>query len=180
MSTSLSCPFPPMSSIFLISFGICLVLAFFALWWLDFVVITRLQNPPKSDFGLIRIPAPVQKGNVPSLLASSSANSRNGESPITAIIWVHGLGSNPDTTWQGRQHLPQAGPPVNWIEDFLFPDMLRSSSCDIEMFHYNYESYWQRDSIQQRLPRMAQDLLYHLSQYLKSKSNVRHPLYSST
>jgi hypothetical protein len=151
--------------------------------WRELVPITRLQDPPKSQFGLIRIAKHKTADDEPLQQKSRTSTTGNGASPILTVIWVHGLGSNPDTTWLGstprdgqdpRDTLPPRFP-VNWIEDLLFPDLVASSESAIEMFHYNYESYWLRDSVQQRLPRMAEDMLLHISNYLGQHTHVEIP-----
>jgi hypothetical protein len=170
----------PVSALALVVELIALLLSILLLWWREFAPITRLQDPPKSRFGLIRI-AKYQTTDDESLPQNSKTSTAgNGDSPIFTIIWVHGLGSNPDTTWLGNtlrgvQDSRPTLPPelrVNWIEDLLFPDLVALSKTAIEMFHYNYESYWLRDSVQQRLPRMAEDMLMHICHYLSQQIDV--------
>ncbi|RYP01145.1 hypothetical protein DL765_010878 [Monosporascus sp. GIB2] len=83
------------------------------------------------------------------------------------IILVHGLGSNPDTTWQklakGGSHnhadLPPPGKKyVNWVTDFLCEDLDPDVRRHVRVFFYNYDSYWMRDAVKERRSRLGQDL----------------------
>ncbi|KAF4547236.1 Hypothetical protein D9617_51g089000 [Elsinoe fawcettii] len=129
---------------------------------------TRLQErwAPKSRFGLI----PVEVTEV----APDSSG--------VDIIFVHGLGSNPDTTWRAERRDADAAsttpkaeeerPFVNWVSDFLphdlHPDVRRST----RLYFYNFESYWQRDAIDTRLKRLASNLLEKIKTTIQ-RSNGR-------
>jgi hypothetical protein len=64
---------------------------------------------------------------------------------------VHGLGSNPDTTWGPKGS--------NWVSDFLPHDIPAALHKDIRVFFYNYDSYWKRDAVQTRLWRLGRGLV---------------------
>ncbi|KAF0317135.1 kinesin [Colletotrichum asianum] len=80
-----------------------------------------------------------------------------------SIIFVHGLGSNPDTTWLAKASLSEESTPgrqqfMNWVSDFL-PEDLQASQRDIRMFFYNYDSYWKKDAVRSRLMTLGNELL---------------------
>ncbi|KAH7111469.1 P-loop containing nucleoside triphosphate hydrolase protein [Dactylonectria estremocensis] len=83
------------------------------------------------------------------------------------IILVHGLGSNPDTTWQKlakndpHNHadpLSRGKKYVNWVTDFLCEDLPPDIRRHTRVFFYNYDSYWKRDAIDERRSRLGQEL----------------------
>ncbi|KAF2003883.1 hypothetical protein P154DRAFT_519784 [Amniculicola lignicola CBS 123094] len=95
----------------------------------------RAEEAPKSAFGLVRADA---------LSPHASAHGID-------IIFVHGLGSNPDTTW---------GPKGTcWVSDFLPQDIPAAFHKDVRIFFYNYDSYWKRDAVQARLWSLGKSLL---------------------
>ncbi|RKL06515.1 hypothetical protein BFJ70_g16994 [Fusarium oxysporum] len=83
------------------------------------------------------------------------------------IILVHGLGSNPDTTWQklaknvSRNHTDpafQGKQFVNWVSDFLCEDFPPEVRRHARVFFYNYDSYWKNDAIEERRSRLGHEL----------------------
>ncbi|KAL1594246.1 Serine active site containing protein 1 [Nothophoma quercina] len=72
-------------------------------------------------------------------------------SKTSSVIFVHGLGSNPDTTWNLKGS--------NWVRDFLPDDIPAASREDVRIFFYNYDSYWKRDAIETRLWRLGEGLV---------------------
>ncbi|RKK06379.1 hypothetical protein BFJ68_g17629 [Fusarium oxysporum] len=83
------------------------------------------------------------------------------------IILVHGLGSNPDTTWQklaknvSRNHTDPASQGkqfVNWVSDFLCEDFPPEVRRHARVFFYNYDSYWKNDAIEERRSRLGHEL----------------------
>ncbi|EXK23881.1 hypothetical protein FOMG_19368 [Fusarium oxysporum f. sp. melonis 26406] len=83
------------------------------------------------------------------------------------IILVHGLGSNPDTTWQklaknvSRNHTDPASQGkqfVNWVSDFLCEDFPPEVRRHARVFFYNYDSYWKNDAIEERRSRLSHAL----------------------
>ncbi|KAM5527058.1 Kinesin light chain 5 [Fusarium oxysporum f. sp. phaseoli] len=83
------------------------------------------------------------------------------------IILVHGLGSNPDTTWQklAKDDLHNQADPlssgkkyVNWVADFLCDDLPPDIRRHTRVFFYNYDSYWKRAAIEERRSRLGLEL----------------------
>ncbi|EPE08501.1 eukaryotic translation initiation factor 3 [Ophiostoma piceae UAMH 11346] len=125
----------------------------------------NLHQAPKSMYGLrpvINNPPPREEG--------------------VDIVFVHGLASNPDTTWltkRGTALGQNAGddiakrqentsPVVNWVTD-LFPDDIPDGlKKSVRLFYYNYDSYWQRDAKDTRLSLLADELLDHLNNSIRS------------
>ncbi|KAJ2992303.1 hypothetical protein NUW58_g2211 [Xylaria curta] len=115
---------------------------------------TRLgpNYAPKSEFGLV----PIEKFG--SKLTADGVD----------IIFVHGLGSNPDTTWKAKStntprrnrlqvHLIKEKD-VDWITEFLYEDLPSNIRSGIRVFFYNYDSYWCRDAIRERRSRLGREL----------------------
>ncbi len=102
-----------------------------------------------------------------------------------SIIFVHGLGSNPDTTWRARKDPikpPESQPDpesrsghqeyICWITDFLPEDIDAASRQKIRVFFYNHDSYWQRDAAQDRLWNLGNNLLHHISSRIRRTEEV--------
>ncbi|RDW58624.1 hypothetical protein BP6252_13100 [Coleophoma cylindrospora] len=116
----------------------------------------RADQAPKSRYGLI-------------------AAAPHG-TPVRAsgidIIFVHGLGSNPDTTWRAKRvdllH-DKAGCPeyVNWIREFLPHDLPPTVGKDTRIFFYNYDSYWKRDALKTGLGELGGKLLEEVKTKLR-------------
>jgi len=83
---------------------------------------------------------------------------------VSSIIFVHGLGSNPDTTWGPKDS--------NWISDFLPQDIPAAFHKEIRVYFYNYESYWKRDAVQTRLWRLGKSLLDGLCSQIRGTEEV--------
>ncbi|KJZ70348.1 hypothetical protein HIM_10277 [Hirsutella minnesotensis 3608] len=121
---------------------------------------TRLVagQAPKSRFGLV----PIGAHNLPTRAGGVD------------IVFVHGLGSNPDTTWQARRPamtpvpldttLSDSEQYVNWVSDFLPNDLPPAIRGNVRIFFYNYDSYWKRDAVYTRLPNLGSDLLERIGQ----------------
>lgn len=100
---------------------------------------------------------------------------------LSSIIFVHGLGSNPDTTWQARRNTTTDGAPelsagqkydyVDWISDFLLDD-LSALDTDIRVFYYNFDSYWKRDALHVRLSTLGTGLLEQIHGKIRSSEEV--------
>ena len=98
-----------------------------------------------------------------------------------SIIFVHGLGSNPDTTWRARRSDATLNTPeqpisendsfVNWISDFL-PNDLRKTKLDTRLLFYNFDSYWKRDAVHTRLSTLGADMLEHINDNIRRSENV--------
>ncbi|EXJ63310.1 uncharacterized protein A1O5_11631 [Cladophialophora psammophila CBS 110553] len=87
------------------------------------------------------------------------------------IIFVHGLGSNPDSTWQarrscdaGEQHRSEdvTDDLVCWVMDLLIDDLPPTVRRKTRIFFYNHDSYWQCGAVQTRLWNLAGNMLHHL------------------
>lgn len=85
---------------------------------------------------------------------------------VASFVFVHGLGSNPDTTWTAKS----TNGTIRWIEDYLWEDLSLSVKQSIRIFYYNHDTYWKRDSASARLSSVAEDLLFEVKQHLH-----RHP-----
>ena len=64
---------------------------------------------------------------------------------------MHGLGSNPDTTWGPKGS--------NWVSDFLPHDIPLEFHKEIRIFFCNHDSYWKRDAVRTRLWRLGRSLV---------------------
>ncbi|KAK3947691.1 hypothetical protein QBC32DRAFT_318570 [Pseudoneurospora amorphoporcata] len=124
---------------------------------------TRLdpRQAPKSRSGLVPVgdsSSPAQAGGID-------------------FIFVHGLGSNPDTTWRAQRPAemglaatadapkdttPKTNQFVNWVSDFLPNDLPPTIGREVRIFYYNYDSYWQRDALYTRLELLGKGLLEHI------------------
>ncbi|OJJ84728.1 uncharacterized protein ASPGLDRAFT_170633 [Aspergillus glaucus CBS 516.65] len=105
---------------------------------------------PRSKFGIVK----VKKDNL-------GLRSRAGG---VDVIFVHGLGSNPDTTWRAEKAQEESHSRLNkeyvcWITDFLPEDIPSPQREDVRLFFYNYDSFWQRDAVQTRLYRLGAEML---------------------
>ncbi|RYP91980.1 hypothetical protein DL770_001901 [Monosporascus sp. CRB-9-2] len=102
------------------------------------------------------------------------------------IIFVHGLGSNPDTTWGARKLQQTAMGPAQtipdgvtrrcWVEDFLPEDIPESQRQHVRVFFYNYDTSWKRDAVQTRLQNIRNDLLTRLLGIRTTKEERRRKL----
>lgn len=77
---------------------------------------------------------------------------------------MHGLGSNPDTTWGPRDS--------NWVSNFLPQDIPAALHEEIRVFFYNYDSYWKRDAVQTRLWRLGRGLLDGMCSQIRCTEEV--------
>ncbi|KAE8138364.1 hypothetical protein BDV38DRAFT_282040 [Aspergillus pseudotamarii] len=120
------------------------------------------QFAPKSDYGLV------------------SAHCFNSTLTATGldIIFVHGLGSNPDTTWhrlvESKSQDDSGGPSlkrryVNWVTDFFCEDLPAHVQKNTRVFFYNYE-----DAIQERRTRLGQELFQEVSSLAVKQTPERH------
>ncbi|GMF76432.1 unnamed protein product [Aspergillus oryzae] len=87
-----------------------------------------------------------------------------------SIVFVHGLGSNPDTTWRARTSTQTTGASTeypSWISDFLPDDLSLPDHQDVRIFFFNFDSYWKRDAVQTRLANIGNDLLEHITNTMR-------------
>lgn len=90
---------------------------------------------------------------------------------------MHGLGSNPDTTWRARNTATELEAThdkefVCWITDFLPQDIPEAVRQDISVFFYNHDSFWQRDAVQTRLANLGQGLLHRIRAKIRRTEEV--------
>jgi hypothetical protein len=86
-----------------------------------------------------------------------------------SIIFVHGLGSNPDTTWGPRDGRC-------WVSDFLPEDIPAAFHRETRIFFYNYDSYWKRDAVQARLWSLGKSLLDRITSEIRGTEQVESPI----
>ncbi|KAJ5503479.1 hypothetical protein N7463_006353 [Penicillium fimorum] len=129
----------------------------FTYYWVAKKIPSRLiaDQAPRSRFELVPVKSyePARAGGVD-------------------IIFVHGLGSNPDTTWRAgkftnsshptNENRPNSEQYVNWVSDFLPSDLPHEVRQDARIFFYNYDSYWKRDAVYTRLQSVGTHLLEHI------------------
>lgn len=73
-----------------------------------------------------------------------------------SIVAVHGLASNPDTTWNYRD---SEGAPPHWLRDFLPKEGLNA-----RIIAFNYNSEWKRNALSKSLADHGNDLLIQLDE----------------
>jgi hypothetical protein len=100
-----------------------------------------------------------------STLAAARVLQRKYTEFTSSIIFIHGLGSNPDTTWGPRDGRC-------WVSDFLPEDIPAAFHKDVRIFFYNYDTYWKRDAVQTRLPRLGKGLLDHIVSDMRTTDEV--------
>lgn len=96
---------------------------------------------------------------------------------------MHGLGSNPDTTWRARRveslqdeftrPQPTDDQYVNWVSEFLPSDLHPTVRKDTRIFFYNYDSYWKRDALHTGLSELGGNLLEQVKTKLRQTEEVR-------
>ena len=70
------------------------------------------------------------------------------------VIFVHGLGANPNTTWKCGQ--------TCWITDLLPEDLRVPLHSGVGLYKFNYKSFWLRRS-NERLREQAKELIQVLT-----------------
>ncbi|RFU74219.1 alpha beta-hydrolase [Trichoderma arundinaceum] len=123
---------------------------------------TRLvaEEAPKARFGLV--PVGTHKSPAPA----------RG----TDIIFIHGLGSNPDTTWRARLGATTSETSeryVTWVSDFLPDDLCSDDRRDIRLFFYNYDAYWKRDALPERLSTLGAALVNRITSGIRTTDAER-------
>ncbi|KAI0399616.1 hypothetical protein F4802DRAFT_29064 [Xylaria palmicola] len=98
------------------------------------------------------------------------------------IIFIHGLASNPDTTWRvklaqrantPKEAVEESRQFVNWVSDFLPEDLPPAVRSDVRMFYYNYDSYWKRDAVLTRLATLGNELLERINGEIRASEAER-------
>ncbi|KAI9771112.1 MAG: hypothetical protein M1840_002463 [Geoglossum simile] len=111
----------------------------------------RADQVPESKFGIDR---------------ADNFGSR-GRTYGVDIIFVHGLGSNPDTTWGPRRHRNRDTTAAQMTSDS------RGKACwTFEIFFYNYDSYWRRDAVRTRLWNTGKSLLDRVATEIRRTEEV--------
>ncbi|KAK3328706.1 hypothetical protein B0H66DRAFT_596327 [Apodospora peruviana] len=141
-----------------------------------YLVIFLLSIAFLYDQATKRIPSRLDSNQAPKSrfeLVPAGANGLPTRKDGFDIIFVHGLGSNPDTTWRATKLAATVGTPeeaatdnarfVNWVSDFLPADILEATNTDVRIFFYNYDSYWKRDAVHTRLANLGNELLEHIN-----------------
>ena len=132
---------------------------------------SRRDNPPISEFDLV----PIESGLEP------TDEHGNG----LDIIFVHGLGSQPDSTWRSEKRVAalalqngkqrQQMEHVYWVNDYLVSDLASNGHRGIRLFYYNYDSAYYRDASEKRLRDLGCQLLSRISSTRQSLASVRKP-----
>ncbi|KAH6705334.1 hypothetical protein BKA61DRAFT_147868 [Leptodontidium sp. MPI-SDFR-AT-0119] len=142
--------------------------------WLDGKIVSRREQPPLSDFGLVPI----------ELSAGTDRGASICRQYCLDIVFVHGLGSNPDTTWQGttaptprndshdRRSNAVKSSPVDWIIHLLPQDLQPQNLKSSQLFYFNYDSYWFRDALESQIDDLADKLIVDLSNLRRSAGKV--------
>jgi hypothetical protein len=138
-------------------------------------VLNRLDphQAPKSRFELVPVGANSSPTRADGIEYAQSGRCSGGIANRRSIVFVHGLGSNPDTTWQAARRAEAANASqeaardndrsVNWVRDFLPEDLPPAIYRDVRMFFYNYDSYWKREAVHTRLAHDGNELLEHIN-----------------
>ncbi|KAK0743982.1 hypothetical protein B0T18DRAFT_194032 [Schizothecium vesticola] len=116
------------------------------LWLIEKITPSESQSRKDSVLGLLKV-YPQEGSVLPDGIPGSHTQ--------TAVIFVHGLGANPNTTWKSGD--------ICWITQFL-PDDLNEvgSQSRVRLLLFNYKSFWLRRS-RQRLGETANALLQELN-----------------
>lgn len=117
------------------------------------------QQAPESAFGLVRADKLNLQTRSHGIEQVSASQFLEALLILRSIIFVHGLGSNPDTTWGLKD--------ANWVSDFLPQDIPTTLRDDVRIFFYNYDSYWKRDALQVRLSDLGKSLLAHITSKIR-------------
>ena len=136
---------------------------------LDRLIPSRRDNPPIADFDLVPIEADLE----------TTDEQGNG----IDIIFVHGLGSQPDSTWRAERRVEAPSLQddnqrlqknyVYWVNDYLIPDLASKGRCGIRLFYYNYDSAYYRDASEKRLEDLGDQLLSRISLRRQNLLSVR-------
>lgn len=85
-------------------------------------------------------------------------------------MFVHGLGSNPDTTWTAKAP-GSSKDKVCWVTDFLPEDIPPHKRDNVRLYFYNYDSFWKKDAVQTQLSDLGKDMLQKLRK-IRGNHNV--------
>ncbi|KAK3317106.1 hypothetical protein B0H66DRAFT_576700 [Apodospora peruviana] len=117
-----------------------------------------------------RIPSRLDSNQAPKSrfeLVPAGANGLPTRKDGFDIIFVHGLGSNPDTTWRATKLAATVDTPeeaatdnaqfVNWVSDFLPIDILEATNTD-------------RDALYTRLANLGNEFLEHINEGIPAQA----------
>jgi hypothetical protein len=63
---------------------------------------------------------------------------------------------------------------VTWVRDFLPVDLVSDGGHqDIRLFFYNYDSYWKRDALPERLTTLGSALVSWITSQIRTTDAVR-------
>jgi hypothetical protein len=68
--------------------------------------------------------------------------------------------------------LPESDRYVTWVTDFLPDDILSQTGQKPRIFFYNYDCYWKRDALPDRLYTMGNKLLENISSEIRRSDEV--------
>lgn len=78
---------------------------------------------------------------------------------VKSIVFIHGLGAFPDTTWQKRPEQSAkgtvSGQQISWIRDLLAQDLREA-----RLMFFNYDSTTYNDAPQKDLQDIGMELLH--------------------
>jgi hypothetical protein len=98
-----------------------------------------------------------------------------------SLVFVHGLGSNPDTTWRAPKKADseessadalKLSEYVTWITHFLPDDLPAELLPQTRLYFYNYDSDWRRDAVEVKLKDLGEDLLRTVGEDLRNPETV--------
>jgi hypothetical protein len=105
---------------------------------------------------------------------------------LKSIIFIHGLGANPDSTWGGKR--PQLNhrddgnvnnhketnemKPVNWVRDFFWKDLPQEWQDNTRLFFFNHDTWWEKDALYDGLDEVATKFLEGIHKKFKTTDNV--------
>lgn len=139
---------------------------------------SRREYPPQSEFDLLRI--------------DSGQKAVDTQEDGLDIIFVHGLGSQPDSTWRAQRPppekvkgfwsrfwLPHTHQPVQtleikyvfWVKDFLSSDLAKDH-VGTRMFFYNYDSAYYRDASEKRLKDLGTQMMSRITSERQRSTEV--------
>lgn len=153
---------------------------------------SRRDNPPLSEYGLVPVLA-----SEPGTDDDDDEREENANEDGLDVIFVHGLGSQPDWTWgaekkregkgggdaaattkrNGNHGMPRKEY-VYWVKEFLIPDLAFRGVRGVRFFYYNYDSTYHRDASEKRLHDLGGQLLARISLRRQSLVAVRRFLMS--
>ena len=95
---------------------------------------------------------------------------------MNSVVFVHGLGSDPDCTWTAKNASSSESGYINWVVDFLPNDLPGDVKNGTRLFFYNYNTYWKRDAVKTRLARISLEFLGNLRNQIERETSVSQSL----